>query len=213
MAVPAMLVTAPALPAAAAQAEDMRDLAPDHWAYRAIEQLIERYGVMEGFPDQTFRGTKTVTRYELAAALAKVMARMDALAAGQKPTAPVKAPVSAVDKATLDKLKAEFSGELAVLEGRVKKQEDALAEIQTTMGKLVKIGGNFSSTIADDTLDQGKDRSAPYINTNLSLSVKGRVNENTTYDVGMGAGAKASGSGDVPGPLGGGAGASSDGIN
>lgn len=213
MAMPALLVAAPAMPSFAATAEEMRDLAPDHWAYKAIEGLIERYGVMAGFPDQTFRGTKTVTRFELAAALSKVMTRMDALAAGQKPTAPVKAPVTAADKAMVDKLKAEFASELAALEGRVKKQEDALGEIQTKLGKFVKVGGSFTTTIADDTLDQGKDRSNPFISTSLSLSVKGTASETTTFDVAMGANSKASGSGDVPGPMGGGAGWTSDAVN
>ncbi|MFP5503555.1 MAG: iron uptake porin [Candidatus Sericytochromatia bacterium] len=187
---------------AAPQAEDMRDLPPDHWAYRAIERLVERYGVMAGFPDNTFRGAKTVSRYELAAALNNVMQRMDQLAAGRPVTKPA---VDAVDKATVEKLKAEFRGELTTLEGRVKANEDALKELQGKLGGP-KFGGSIVTTVADDTLDQGKDRSAPYMATALNFKVQGKLDDTTSYDGAFGGTIKAGGSGDVPGPMGGGTG-------
>src|SRR5687767_2330298 len=62
-------------------ANEMRDLSSNHWAYKAIESLVERYGVMAGFPDKTFKGTKNLTRYEMAAALYKVMTKVEELIA------------------------------------------------------------------------------------------------------------------------------------
>ena len=210
------LMAAPTQAVAAVSAAEMQDLPSNHWAYRAIRDLVERYGVMEGFPDRTFRGNKTVTRYELAAALTKVMQRMDALAKAPAPPAalkPAQAPkpvASAADKATVEKLQVEFKAELSAIEARVGKSEDALKELQGQLAKLVKVGGRVRATFADDTLDQGKDRSAPFISTELNLKFKGTLSEATTYDASLAGTIKAAGSGDVPGPMGGGSGPTAD---
>ncbi|MBU6429161.1 MAG: S-layer homology domain-containing protein, partial [Cyanobacteria bacterium REEB65] len=42
------------------KAAEMVDLSPDNWAYPAIEVLVDRYHIMGGFPDKTFRGNQTV---------------------------------------------------------------------------------------------------------------------------------------------------------
>lgn len=198
------MALAQAHPVLAASADEMRDLSPNHWAYKAIEQLMLRYGVMAGFPDDTFRGDKTVTRYELAAALLKVMERMDDLAAHRAPGSPN--PVSAADQATVARLKAEYKSELDTLEGRVKKNEDALKTLQDKVGKLVTVGGTVKTTLADETLDTGTDRTAPYIGTDLSIKFKGEVSPQTSYDTLIGGSLKAAGSGDVAGSLQGGLG-------
>jgi hypothetical protein len=41
------------------------DLTPDHWAYSYVESLVEK-GVINGYPDGTFKPQKTVTRAEFA---------------------------------------------------------------------------------------------------------------------------------------------------
>lgn len=48
----------------------MRDVPPGHWAYQAIEQLV-RDGIIEGYPDGTFRPNRTLTRAEFAQAIAR----------------------------------------------------------------------------------------------------------------------------------------------
>jgi len=58
-------------PVAFAQTCDFEDLPSDHWAYKAVKQLCEK-AILSGFPDKTFKGTKNVTRYELAASLTKI---------------------------------------------------------------------------------------------------------------------------------------------
>jgi hypothetical protein len=44
------------------------DVLPTHWAYAAVQSLVERYGCIAGYPDGTFRGDRAITRYEAAAA-------------------------------------------------------------------------------------------------------------------------------------------------
>ncbi|MDB5097969.1 MAG: cyanobacterial porin [Cyanobacteria bacterium RYN_339] len=198
------LVALPAPAVAAPQVSQMQDLPPDHWAYKAIQQLVEKYGVMEGFPDSTFRGTKTVSRYELAAALTKVMLRMDAVAAARPagaPTAPAPKSVPQVtpqDTASVDKLKTEFKTELDAIAGRLDKDEASIKEIQDKLAKLVTVSGRVSTVYADETLDTGKDRTLPYIASNLSVTFKGKVSDSTTFDTTIGGALKAGGSGDVP---------------
>lgn len=48
------------------------DVPTDHWAYDAVNQLQED-GLLIGYPDGTFGGKRTLTRYEFAVALARVV--------------------------------------------------------------------------------------------------------------------------------------------
>ena len=45
------------------------DVKPTDWAYQALNNLIERYGCVAGYPDGTYRGKQAMTRYEAAALL------------------------------------------------------------------------------------------------------------------------------------------------
>ena len=49
-----------------------KDVPKDHWAAEAVNKLADA-GVLKGYPDGTFKGEKTVTRYELAAALSSMI--------------------------------------------------------------------------------------------------------------------------------------------
>lgn len=49
--------------------DELSDISPDDWAYQALQNLVETYGCLEGYPDSTFRGDRAVTRYEFAALL------------------------------------------------------------------------------------------------------------------------------------------------
>lgn len=43
--------------------QSFSDVAPDHWAFTYIEELVER-GAINGYPDGKFYPNKTVTRDE-----------------------------------------------------------------------------------------------------------------------------------------------------
>src|SRR5690625_3707530 len=53
------------------------DVSPDHWAYEAIERL-HNAGLIEGYPDGTFGGERTFTRYEMAMVFDRILGRYDA---------------------------------------------------------------------------------------------------------------------------------------
>lgn len=86
-----------------AAANPFSDVPADHWAYDAVSQLAKD-GVIEGYGDGTFNGSKNITRYEMAQMVAKAMAKQN---------------VGSGDKALIDKLAAEFGDELNNLGVRV----------------------------------------------------------------------------------------------
>jgi len=55
---------------ALAQEVFLQDVPEGHWASDAVYELV-RLGITSGYPDGTFRGKKEITRYEIAAFLAK----------------------------------------------------------------------------------------------------------------------------------------------
>ncbi|GBC92182.1 S-layer protein SlpA [bacterium HR15] len=52
------------------------DVPPGHWAYQAIEELVQA-GIIEGYPDGTFRPNRTLTRAEFAQAIARAYRNID----------------------------------------------------------------------------------------------------------------------------------------
>jgi Carbohydrate-selective porin, OprB family/S-layer homology domain len=57
--------------------DELSDLTPEHWAYKYVKSLNDRYNLLTGYPDNTFRGNQPFTRYEFVAVLAKVFERAE----------------------------------------------------------------------------------------------------------------------------------------
>ncbi len=63
----------PAIPAHSQEiASEFKDVDPSHWAYHAVESLREK-GLLLGYPDGYFRGKRTLTRYEFAVAIDRML--------------------------------------------------------------------------------------------------------------------------------------------
>ncbi|HEY9857780.1 MAG TPA: iron uptake porin [Stenomitos sp.] len=151
---------------------ELKDVTPDHWAYNAIKALVEKYQVMEGFPDNTFRGTRTISRYELAAALAKVMARVEEMVAAATGEAPqptrIQPSVSPDDLRTIARLQQEFKDELTGLKARVDTQDSRLSAIE----KRIRVGGSLDALLRTYTaqpVNQANEREDLRIATNVTL--------------------------------------------
>ena len=41
----------------------LRDVSPADWAYEALRSLVDRYGCIVGYPDQTYKGNNSLSRY------------------------------------------------------------------------------------------------------------------------------------------------------
>ena len=48
------------------------DVPENHWAYAYVKKLADR-GLLEGYPDGEFKGTRTITRYEFAAIFSRAL--------------------------------------------------------------------------------------------------------------------------------------------
>jgi len=59
-------------PSQAGPAETFNDVPAGHWAAKSVA-TVKRLGLLEGYPDGTFRGSQPVTRYELATILARLV--------------------------------------------------------------------------------------------------------------------------------------------
>jgi BMFP domain-containing protein YqiC len=55
----------------------LSDLQPDHWAYKYVKSLNERYNLITGDTAGKFRGNEPLTRDEFAVVLAQVLARVE----------------------------------------------------------------------------------------------------------------------------------------
>ena len=131
-------------------ANPFSDVTADDWAYQAVSDLSAQ-GVVEGYPDGTFKGERNMTRYELAQIVARLMAKEDQLNAQQQ--------------ATLDKLAGEYADELANLGVRVSNLEKKVGNI------------SWSGDARMRYQDKGNNKDA--WNGRVRLNVKGQVNEST----------------------------------
>lgn len=95
--------------ASAYAANPFSDVPAGHWAYDAVNKLAAE-GVVEGYPDGTYGGDRLMTRYEMAQIVAKAMAK----------------------GANVDKLAAEFAGELDSLGVRVANLEKKSDNVRIT---------------------------------------------------------------------------------
>ncbi len=103
----------------------LSDVQPTDWAFQALQSLVERYGCIAGYPNQTYRGNRAMTRYEFAAGLNACLERINELIATATGDL-----VKKEDLATLQKLQEQFAAELATLRGRVDAVEARTAELE-----------------------------------------------------------------------------------
>ena len=125
LSVAAILVLAVASPAFA---QPFADVPTDHWAFDAIAELAAK-GIIEGFPDGTFKGDRGVSRYEVAIIVARILARIEAIKIPAP--APAAAPqVTRTDVQTIQRLVNEFRAELAALGVRTTAVEEELTALK-----------------------------------------------------------------------------------
>ena len=126
------------------------DVTPNDWAYQAVSQLAAE-GVVEGYPDGTFKGQQNITRYEMAQMVARAMVKQDQLNAEQQ--------------AQLNRLADEFSNELNSLGVRVSNLENRIGN--------VKLTGDARVRYMDESDDD-------YFDMRVRLQANAKVADNTT---------------------------------
>jgi len=155
--------------------DSFKDVPAEHWAYEAVENLRAK-GILIGYPDGLYRGKRTLTRYEFAVALRRML---DTIGTGKQgpqgepgpagpagatgatgdtgPAGPPGPGVSSDDLDQLKKLAAEFKAELAsigvdvnAVKAKLDKLAKDVAEIKAKMDKMPHVSGiGFMGVRAD----------------------------------------------------------------
>lgn len=160
----------------ASAANPFTDVSSDDWAYQAVASLSDE-GVIDGYPDGTFRGDKHVTRYEIAQIVARLMAKEDTLNASQQET--------------LAKLSSQYADELKDLGVRVAELEkkrgatDLITELRVQSIDRYddvfkgKKHNEISTRVRLNTITPVNDRVHLYSQTETILDMNGK----NSYDV------------------------------
>lgn len=138
------------------------DVPTDHWAYDAVDYL-EDEGLAEGYPDGSFRGDRTLSRYEFAMIIARMYeAFLDLVDAGEETGIDV--------EAVLDMLMDEFESELDEIYGLIEANSERIGALEGTVG-------GFDDRIAaiNDLVDSMNARFHPY--GDLRLRFEGKYRE------------------------------------
>jgi len=146
------------------------DVPASHWSYSAVKSLVQA-GIVDGYDDGTFKGNKATTRYEMAQIVARVMYHSDKANAEQK--------------ATINKLAAEYKDELqnlGVRMGNLEKKMDRITiggqfDIRYQNQKLKNENGN------EMTLNENNGRYREGLTSNFELYPHIKINDNWNVDV------------------------------
>ena len=157
----------------------------DHWAYAAVEQLVQD-GLIDGYGDEDFRGEKNITRYESAQLLAKAMTNISK--------------ANDADKALIAQLQKEYSDELRSFDVRLAEVESKASSFKWTgeartryqlnyNGKAVTnskypkaSGANFTSSDSQSSRIQERLRLNIEGTPAENLFIKGRISAEDTFN-------------------------------
>lgn len=161
----------------------LSDVQPTDWAFQALQSLVERYGVIAGYPDGTFRGNRAMTRYEFAAGLNAALDRVSELIAEG-----LADKVSKEDLEALQRLQAEFATELATLRGRVDALEGRVGLLEMLQfSTTTKLSGqaifalNAGFQEGDSVIDAQNFDKIDGRDPNATFFSRVRLNLNTTF--------------------------------
>jgi hypothetical protein len=146
---------------------ELTDVLPSDWAFQALQSLVENYGCIQGYPDRTFRGQRSMTRFEFAAGL---NACLDVVA-----TLIAQSGINPDDLATIRRLQEEFQAELATLRGRVDALEAETATLRAQQfSTTTKLRGQVDMhvVIPFDTLPD---------ETSTSVASRARLNFDSSF--------------------------------
>lgn len=156
------------------------DVPLNHWAYDSVQSLAAK-GVIVGYPDGTFGGGKSLTRYEFAEATAKALAYVEGMDFA-----------AAEDVAILEKLAIEFADELASLgvtvadlEASLGANTEAINALETTVAKLdtffdqVVITGDFTASYEKVVVPM----TTATLSDETNINIVATINDETTAGI------------------------------
>ena len=161
----------------------LRDVSPSAWAYEALRSLVNRYGCIAGYPNQTYRGNQALSRYEFAAGLNSCLNQIERLVASSEA-------VIREDIELIGRLTQEFEAELATIGGRVDSIEGRTAFLEDNQFSITtKLQGEVAFTIAQafgeeqatDLLDDDFDQDSPDLDSQVVFNDRIRLQFVTSF--------------------------------
>lgn len=153
----------------------LRDVSPTDWAYEALRSLVDRYGCIAGFPNQTYRGSQALSRYEFAAGLNSCLNQIERLIASSES-------VVREDLDTINRLSQEFEAELATLGGRIDNIESRTAFLEDNQfSTTTKLAGEVIfglAGVASGSTNDGQDD----IDNVIVLGYRTRLELGSSFD-------------------------------
>lgn len=133
---------------------ELSDIQPTDWAYEALRALAEKYGCISGYPDRTYLGERSLTRYEFAAGLDSCLRKIEELIISG-------VNVAREDLTKLQRLSKDFASELTTLQGRVDGLEERVAVLEDNQfSTTTKLSGEvifaISSAFGDEKADSNE---------------------------------------------------------
>jgi hypothetical protein len=150
-----------------ATVDELSDVQPTDWAYTALQNLVETYGCIEGYPNRTFRGNNALTRYEFAAGLNSCLDVIAGLIGAGPDDGTL---------ATIQRLQQEFQAELATLRGRVDALEAETAELRAQQfSTTTKLRGQVDANLVQPFGDIGT------LDDNAAFTARARLNFDASF--------------------------------
>ena len=145
-------------------ANPFSDVTPQDWAYQAVAQLASQ-GIVNGYPDGTFKGQNNITRYEMAQMVAKALVRQDR--------------VDAEQNAIINRLANEFSAELNNLGVRVATLENKVGNFKFTGDARIRYQGSHTVENAYVNDEDSETLKRSKIDYRARVQFEATVNDNT----------------------------------
>lgn len=159
------------------------DVPSAHWASDAVRELANK-GILEGYPDGTFKGDRAATRWELALTVARLLSKMEAEHSKF---------ATKEDLEQIKKLANILKEELDALGVRVINLEDNLQKLDKRVWGLEKITfyGDFNTRVVSQGFkntgaSQYVLRGVPFINYEAAVGFAAGANVAPPYDYGLG---------------------------
>lgn len=156
--------------------EQGREFDKNHWAYKSLEHLTKKYGLLLGDEDK-LSGNQPLTRNEAAVILVNLIGKIEK----------DKAVPSEIERSQLEIMKNEFSNELTMLTGRIERLEEANNRtFKAGIGYDHKITGGLQAQYTGNYFGKGA-ASKP---SNFSIpvadvTVMGKLREHLGYTIRM----------------------------
>ncbi|MGA9379547.1 MAG: iron uptake porin [Phormidium sp.] len=171
----------PELDEAIVNVNQLLDVTPNHWAYQALRNLIEKYRCISGSPERNFNGERAMSRYEFAAGLNSCLTSIRRLIESFNNQFPQKE-----DLLVIERLQVEFATELQNITAKVDNIEQRVAFIegqQFSPTTVLRGTANFNliSTFGDRRAVSPGSRSREKLEDNFTLSGAVVLNFDTSF--------------------------------